>query len=300
MYVSLPLEGPPRRDDLFAKTIKTADTLERRAPHGVVVEEMPRRASGSWRALEHLEAELFGNPRHATPVPSVERIEILGASRQQGEIEQIGRRIKGLFSEGDEDAGKGEGARRAVRPGEIVVVFRSLAGVAPTVREVFDELGIPFDIETRETLDETPLAATVVALLRLAVEDWPFRQLLAVLGNSYVQPTWPESPDRRSALAAERAVRSLQLPSARKHSLTRFAVAASGSHRRPSPCRSNQTSMTNRTPRRGSGRIRPTPRPPCHSSRGSARRSRHCPQRPVKRLGPNRCRNWPTISACSA
>src|SRR5207248_2527350 len=109
-----------------------------------------------------------------------------------GEIEQIGRRIKRLLTEGDHPA----------RPGEIAVVFRSVNDLAPLVREVFGELGIPSDIETSETLDETPLAAAVVAILWLAVEDWPFRQLLTVLGSSYLRPAWPEWQEGAAAQAA--------------------------------------------------------------------------------------------------
>jgi ATP-dependent helicase/nuclease subunit B len=213
MYVSLPLEGEPRRDDLFAKTLQTLHALERRAPQGVSVETMPRRADGQWPAMQHLEAELFQSPRQAREAPDVQRIEMIAASREQGEIEQIGRRIKRLLTDGT-DGVDGEGsARVAVRPAEIAVVFRSLGDVAPLVRETFGELGIPLDIEMSETLDETPLAAAVVAVLRLAVADWPFRHLLALLGSSYFQPQWPEWRESAAAAAAERAVRSLQIPS---------------------------------------------------------------------------------------
>jgi ATP-dependent helicase/nuclease subunit B len=205
MYVSLPLEAAPRREDLFFKSADTLAKLRKRLGDQLIEEPLPRR-DGDWPGMQHIERELFKNPREATPAANVERIEIIGASRELGEVEQIGRRIKKLLSEGCDASGG-----RPVSPSEIVVVFRSLTAAAPLVREVFTELGLPFVLETEESLDESPLAAAVVALLKLAVEDWPFRQLVAVLGSNYFQPDWPQW--QNAAVTAQRVVRSLQVPS---------------------------------------------------------------------------------------
>ncbi|NQT15357.1 MAG: PD-(D/E)XK nuclease family protein, partial [Planctomycetes bacterium] len=122
--------------------------------------------------------------------------------------------------------GVDEGASGAVRPGDVAVVFRSLGDVDVLVREVFGRLGIPFVLESAQTLDRSTALAALVGLVRLDVEDWPFRGLLAVLSNNYFQPDWPEWQDGRAAAAAERAVRGLQIPRGRTRLLEQLAREA--------------------------------------------------------------------------
>ena len=62
MFVTLPLEAEPRRDDLFAKPLKTLDELRRRH-RGATVEQLARTTEPDWPALAHLERTLFENPR---------------------------------------------------------------------------------------------------------------------------------------------------------------------------------------------------------------------------------------------
>lgn len=138
LVITLPLEPAPRRVDLFAKSLATLEKL-RELHADIAVEEMPRPAGDAWPALRHIEAELFKNPRQARPAPNTDRVQILAAPRTWGEIRLVGQRIKRLLVEGDPELG----AQR-VRPGEIAVVFRSLTETAPLVREVFDELGLPY------------------------------------------------------------------------------------------------------------------------------------------------------------
>ena len=86
----------------------------------------------------------------------------------------------------------GELSRDGVRPGQIAVVFRSLAGVSELVHEVFDRLGIPFVLEAGQSLDRWPALRALASLVQLDLDDWPFARLLAVLGGNYFQPDWPE------------------------------------------------------------------------------------------------------------
>jgi ATP-dependent helicase/DNAse subunit B len=233
LWISLPLEPPPRRDDLFAKSLATLGQLRRSHPKLDVI-DLARPETPAWPALSHLERELFKSPRHVQPAADARGVEILAAPRQYGEIELVGKRIKELLLDGPVDesvvgipASAGLANRRPeggtpTRPEDIAVVFRSLIEVAPLVREVFTELGIPFALESGQPLNDSPALASLVGLLNLHRDDWPFRQVLAVLGNSYFQPAWPEWRSGRALAPAERAIRQLQVPSGRHELLRRL------------------------------------------------------------------------------
>lgn len=219
LFVTLPLERDDkpggaahsprdgtRRDDLFARPLATLRQFRQRH-EGLIVEELPRPEKSLWPALAHVEAELFRNSRQPKPAPDTSGIEILPAARQLGEVELVAAEIKLLLTRGDEAGG-------VVLPGDVAVVVRSLTDYAALVREVFARFGIPAAIETGRRLDEAPALAALVSLLRLDLEDWPFRRLLAVLGNNYLRPAWPEySP--RAVAACERAIRELKRPQGR-------------------------------------------------------------------------------------
>jgi len=224
MCISLPLEAEsqetgsqetgsrqtgPRRTDLFAKSLGTLSELRRRHPH-LVHEELPYPDGSDWPAIAHVRRTLFTNPRHRQSAPKTTGIEILAAARQLGEIELIGARIKRLLV--DEEAA----------PGDIAVVFRSPEQVGSLVGEVFGGMGIPVAFERGQTLDRSPALRALAALLRLDVEDWPFRDLLAVLGGNYFQPAWPEWRPAVTATTAERAIRRLQIPRGRQRLIERL------------------------------------------------------------------------------
>ena len=212
LFISLPLECETGRPDLFGKTQRTLDELRRRHP-GLAVEWLDRPVSGTLEkvsdTLAHIERKVFSNPRTAEPAADTTGVEILAAARQEGEIELLGRTIKGLLTDGHHDT---------VRPQDIVVVFRNLTETAPLVRAVFTELGIPFALESPRPLHEERGLLALKDLLQLADEDWPFRKLLAVLTSSFFQPEWPvylgHSADdmRRISTAEQRIVRELQIP----------------------------------------------------------------------------------------
>jgi ATP-dependent helicase/nuclease subunit B len=225
--VSLPLEQEPRRTDLFAKPLKTLTELRRRHPD-LRVEQIARPAASQWPAMSHLEQTLFANPRGQgpgvrgqgpaldgavlssldpcplVPVPTVSGIEILAAARQVGEIEWIAARIKRLLIDGE------------ARPGEIALVFRSPQEVGGLVSEIFGRSGIPVVFESGQPLDRSPALRALAALVQLDLDDWPFGQLLAVLGGNYFQPGWSEWREGRAAAEVERTVRSLQIPRGRQ------------------------------------------------------------------------------------
>ncbi|MFZ1935805.1 MAG: PD-(D/E)XK nuclease family protein, partial [Thermoguttaceae bacterium] len=224
MFVTLPLEAEPRREDLFAKPLKTLDELSRRHS-GAKVEQLAR-AECDWPALAQLERTIFENPRRrnagrglGTSVPSrAAGIEILAAARQVGEIEMIARRIKRLLVDGES------------RPGEIAVVFRSPRDCAELIDEVFGRLGIPVKQESGRTLDHSPALRWLVALLQLDLDDWPFDRLLAVLGSNYFQPMWPAWCEAK--LDVEQAIRGLQVPRKRELLIEQLGAVGGDSCRR--------------------------------------------------------------------
>ncbi|RIK81524.1 MAG: hypothetical protein DCC68_08325, partial [Planctomycetota bacterium] len=228
LIVSLPLERDvERRRDLFAKPLATLEQLTRRLS-GTRVEWLDRSAASDWPAMDRLERHVLGDPREKPAVLAEDagepRIEVLAAAQQIGEIQTIAARIKQLLLDGDEAGAASRNApqRAKVRPQDIVVVFRSTDGVAPLVEEVFGEYGLPFAIDRRPPLAESPRIKALLALLKLDAEDWPFRAVLVVLGNNYVAP--PEFADRIDAVqaAAERVVRAMQISSGRAKLLERW------------------------------------------------------------------------------
>lgn len=210
LTITLPLDDASGRDDLFAKPQQTLDRLRKIHEH-LQVQRCPRRGAEWWPALAHIERELFQDPRRSRPAPDTNGIEIIAASGRIGELEMIGRRIKSLLVEGDPARGTGP-----VPPGDIAVVFRSAADSAPLVREVFGELGLPFSIEAPPSLSDAGAVRALLAVIRLAVDDWPFEQVLALLANSYFRPQWPEWEQGRASVDAQWAVRRLQIASGRR------------------------------------------------------------------------------------
>lgn len=201
--ISLPLEEGDRRADLFDKPRRTLGRLCQ--AHGdAELHWMPRRAS-AWPMMAHLEQHLLADPRDVPPAPEPRGVAILEAAGAVHEIEQIGRCIKLLLTEGDDG--------QAVRPGQIAVVMRSLGESASLLREVFTRLAVPFTLEAGQPLAEVPLVRALVSLLQLKLDDWPHDRLLAVLGSNYFHPPWKAWRRGGTPIAVERVVRQLQVPS---------------------------------------------------------------------------------------
>jgi ATP-dependent helicase/DNAse subunit B len=225
--VALPLEPEPRRADLFAKPLKTLAEFRRRHVN-LMVEEVARPPINGWLAMDHLERAVFVNPggqgsgargqgseAGGEPLSSettAAGIEILAAARQVGEIELIATRIKRLLIDGD------------ARPGEIAVVFRSPQTVGGLAGEVFGRFGLPVSFESGEALDRSPALRALAALAKLDRDDWPFGQLLTVIGSNYFQPGWPEWREGRAAVHVERTIRHLQIPHGREALLRQLAA----------------------------------------------------------------------------
>ena len=187
VVVTLPGEGAEHgRQDLFARTLATQKQLieelgGRRSEVGeesafsIPPSPFPLPHSPPWPALEHLQRNLFRSYRQLEPISeaareSLDRVEIIAASSMRAEIEEIARRVKGLLVSG-------------AAPGDVVVAFRSTHDVADRVRQAFDDFGIPFVIDASRRLSATPLVRSLLNVLRLQVDDWPYRRVLQVVGD---------------------------------------------------------------------------------------------------------------------
>ena len=230
LTVSLALERESPRTDLFTKTQRTLDELGERHS-GLATEYLPPRPH-SVPAVAHLERHLFGNPGDSTPAPDAAGIEIIAAASATQEVELVAERIKGLLVGGPRE--------RPVPAAGVLVVFRSLADVAPLVREVFARFGIPCVVAAAPKLETAPIVAALLAWLRLDVENWPFRQVLAAVGHNLLRPAWKEWEQGRAAAALETVVRELEVVAGRRalaagvERLAECAAEALVEKRRPS------------------------------------------------------------------
>lgn len=210
IYISLPLESEPCRSDLFSKPLKTLKELKRRHKD-LAIKEMAKPEACTWPAMSHLEKNLFVNPRRVKAAATTDGIEIFAAAKTQGEIELIGAAIKYLLVE------------KSVKPSEIAVVFRSPQDSSSLTVDILSQLGIPVACETCQTLDRVPAIRALKNLLQLDLDDWPFRQLLAVIGSNYFQPDWPEWQSGKSQVLVEETIRNLQIPRGRKFLLEQLS-----------------------------------------------------------------------------
>ncbi len=223
------------RSELFAKSAATLAELRLRHSQ-LEVEQLPFRATG-FPALDHVARHLFEHPRDIPPpssavVDSLDRLEIVAAAGVQDEIVELARSIKRRLC--SDAAHSGE-----VRPGDVVVVFRNLQSAAPRVRDVFEEFGIPYSLEAGVPLAAAGIVRTLLDLLRLDAENWPFRRVVSLVTNNLLT-----AANRRERTAAEWLVRDLQIARGRDALLSRVnslageLASASG---RPRNYRNRQT-----------------------------------------------------------
>lgn len=204
--LSLTHEHQSARPELFARTADTLEVLRRRFPSLVVEELVPETKRPS--ALRHVERHVFSNPRTAVPAESTSQLEIIEAAGELSELEEIAVRTKRLLA--------GLESTPPVKAADILVVFRTLAQRVELVREVFARHGIPVWISGSQSLARSPLAAFVVLLLRVHLEDWPYRPLLTLLRHTYFRA---ESTAVEERFAAQAFIERLQLFSGREQLL---------------------------------------------------------------------------------
>ncbi len=195
---------------LFAKVRNTLARLRELLPDAVLQPCVPTHWANA--SLQQAEKRLFAHselestdetPTESQPIG----VEIFAANGNQGEIEEIARRVKRLLLAG------------SVRPQDILIVFPRLGESADRVREVCCDFGIPVDIESQPRLAACPLVRAVIGLLRLELEDWPFRQLLGTVTNRLFSALDPTDSNSDARVALEHCIRAAQIPRGKKRLL---------------------------------------------------------------------------------
>jgi hypothetical protein len=174
--------------------------------------------------LERNVFRMYRDVESPTAGTSLGRMHIIAASGMQAEVVEIARRVKRLLVSG-------------VAAEDVVVAFRSTHEVADRVWQAFDDFGIPMHLDHPRRLATTPLVRTLGSVLRLAAEDWPYKELLSLAANRTLRILDPMSENARDARRAiEACVRYAQLPSGRRALMSQLSLWAGdpGRARRPS------------------------------------------------------------------
>ncbi len=155
--VTVSLTYEPGRAALVAR----AETVEELRPLAEHVVELPALDQHyfprSRLALHHLERGLFCAGEVLRIDPG-EAVALLEAGGERAEAELVAAEVLGLL-------------RSGVPAEEIVVVYRSLARVAPLVASVFADYGIELGGERSVLFSQTAVGAAVLALARCALLD---------------------------------------------------------------------------------------------------------------------------------
>jgi ATP-dependent helicase/DNAse subunit B len=205
LVISLPLEAPLARSDLFAKSATALARIKESARSGdrCLVDDASRRATVDRPAFVHIADWLFANPRRHPRLSQADGVEVVAATGQLGEVEMIARRVKRLLLAG-------------AKPEEIVVAFRSAVDYADLVDEVFSAAGIPFWNAAGDRLSQTGLIRSLFAVLKLEEEDWQSDRLMSVLDSNYFRPDWQEAGGDQAVRAVAALLRRLQFDAGRK------------------------------------------------------------------------------------
>jgi ATP-dependent helicase/DNAse subunit B len=208
LWLTLPDEPGDERAELFSRPRDTLRRLEALRPcvrvvgrgeggpgsgqqhsFGPLFAHLDERPAG----LLHLERQLFRPVRAIEPAEDAGGLACIEAPGLLGEARLVARRIKTLL-------------RSWVPADDILVTVRDLGPYADLLREVFDEYGIPVDVEGSEPLLRSAAVAVLLRALRLPEDDWPFAGVTALMRNTYFRPLWaerngcPQMPQHAEAL----------------------------------------------------------------------------------------------------
>ena len=184
---------------MFARVRRTIETLREILPQlelkFVSLDDLGK------ASLRNAERTLFQETLTAVePLEGkTDGLKIVAANGMHGEIEEVARRIKTLLLEG------------RAQPQDCRVVVPNLSAMAHRVAEVFENHGLPYWIETRPRLTNSPLVRVTMSLLRLKIEDWPFRLLLEITGNRLLT-FFDEPHGSKPRVVLERIIRAAQFP----------------------------------------------------------------------------------------
>jgi ATP-dependent helicase/DNAse subunit B len=165
------------REEIFKAEKATRERLERLFKDPCIVETLNAKCIRPV-GLAHLDRHLF----EATPTLSGDPtgLQLIEAPGEVGEARMIARRIRTAIAAG-------------TRPDAILVTMRDTRYAVDLIGEVFEEYGIPVDLDGDASILRNPAVGTLVRALRLAEDGWQFSSLTALLRSTYFRPAWPEA-----------------------------------------------------------------------------------------------------------
>jgi ATP-dependent helicase/nuclease subunit B len=165
--VSMPYE-PGRA--VFASLSRTVTDLAGLAD-GRIEELPPAFAEVGAPALAHLERALFSDAKQPAP-PLEGAIRFLEGAGTRGALELVAEELLRLI-------------RAGTAPEQIAIVCPSLDRVRAPLQTALTTFGVPFAIESRSRLGQTPYGHALLALLRFAWTGGDRRDLYAYLRSPY-------------------------------------------------------------------------------------------------------------------
>ncbi|MFP4502513.1 MAG: PD-(D/E)XK nuclease family protein [Candidatus Hydrogenedentota bacterium] len=187
LVIGLNYDHDPERGELFALPARTARTLAERIGATPTAFDTPGAATETAYAARHFLRSGARPPADAL-APD---LTLMPCAEATHEAECLARRVKGLLLDG-------------VAPGEIAVVYRRLDGIAPTLRAVFGEAGVPVRLVQAPPLAQTSLGGFLLRLLD-AARTWEREAVLEVLTSPWLAAALEESAQRRQFPALARA-----------------------------------------------------------------------------------------------
>ena len=219
----LETEGHFGRGMMFSPVCKTLRHLQEALPKAVLDYETGKLSLP--KSLRVAEQRLFGEHSDDAADDSADprTLRAIAAAGEQQELVLVAAQIKRQLLSGE------------IRPEQVAVVSRNLRADSARIAEVLQDHGIPYWMETQSRLAGSTLLRSLHQLLRLHVENWPFRLLLELAGNRTI--TAFDSPkDIRPRVALEQSIRTAQIPSGRKRlieQLERWASASTKDREEP-------------------------------------------------------------------
>jgi ATP-dependent helicase/DNAse subunit B len=168
VHVSLPYEpGRP----VFASLSRTAADLADLAD-GRVEELPPACAEIAHPALAHIERSLFADVPQAEPPPLEGAVRFLEGAGSRGSLELVALEVLGFLRDG-------------TAPEAIGLVCPSLDRLRAPLETVLSAAGVPYAIEARVRLGQTPFGHALLSLLRFLWQTGGRRELFGFLRSPY-------------------------------------------------------------------------------------------------------------------
>lgn len=238
--ISLPVEYPLTRSDLFSKPQAAINRIKERLPSGATLRmkhlhpgtttETSGRTSSEFRgwpnAICVVADRLFSNPRTSHASTDASGLEIIATTGQFGEFEAVARRIKQMLAGDQASSVLSSASEKSVRPQDIVIGLRSISEDGPRLRDYLAAAGLPVWCEAELPFTSSSIVKAVLSLLQLELDNWPFDRLIGVLDSTFFQPNWAEWQGGKATRAVAASLRQLRVNSGQDlilKALARFA-----------------------------------------------------------------------------